>query len=36
MVNGILLGLLQSVIGKGNVTSRGNYAFHCPFCKHIP
>ena len=34
MVNGILLGLLQSVIGKGNVTSRGNYAFHCPFCKH--
>ena len=34
MVNGILLGLLQSVIGKGTVTSRGNYAFHCPFCKH--
>jgi DNA primase len=34
MVNGILLGLLQSVIGKGTVTSRGNYAFNCPFCKH--
>ena len=34
MVNGILLGLLQSVIGKGTVTSRGNYAFQCPFCKH--
>jgi DNA primase len=34
MVNGILLGLLQSVMGKGTVTSRGNYAFHCPFCKH--
>jgi DNA primase len=34
MVNGILLGLLQSVIGKGNVTSRGNYSFNCPFCNH--
>jgi DNA primase len=34
MVNGILLGLVQSVLGKGTSTSRGNYAFHCPFCKH--
>lgn len=34
MINGILLGLLQSVIGKGNATSKGNYAFHCPFCNH--
>jgi DNA primase len=31
MVDGILLGLLQSVIGKGKATSKGNYAFVCPF-----
>jgi DNA primase len=34
MVNGVLLGLVQSVLGKGNATSRGNYSFHCPFCNH--
>ena len=34
MVNGILLGLVQSVLGKGNATSKGNYAFHCPLCNH--
>jgi DNA primase len=34
MVNGVLLGLVQSVLGKGNATSRGNYSFHCPFCSH--
>lgn len=34
MVNNILLGLVESVIGKGTSTSRGNYAFHCPFCNH--
>jgi len=34
MVNGILLGLIQSVLGKGQVTSKGNYAFHCPSCNH--
>jgi transcription elongation factor Elf1 len=34
MVNGILLGLVQSVLGKGHVTSKGNYAFHCPVCNH--
>jgi hypothetical protein len=34
MINGILLGLVQSVLGKGNATSKGNYAFHCPLCNH--
>jgi len=34
MINGILLGLIQSVLGKGHVTSKGNYAFHCPSCNH--
>ena len=34
MVNGILLGLVQSVLGKGHVTSKGNYAFQCPVCNH--
>lgn len=34
MVNGILLGLVQSVLGKGHATSKGNYAFHCPSCNH--
>lgn len=34
MVNGILLGLVQSVLGKGSATSKGNYAFHCPLCNH--
>jgi transcription elongation factor Elf1 len=34
MVNGILLGLVQSVLGKGHITSKGNYAFHCPVCNH--
>jgi len=32
MVNSILVGLLDSVIGKGNPTARGNYAYQCPFC----
>lgn len=30
----MLLGLVESVLGKGSSTSRGNYAFHCPFCNH--
>lgn len=34
MVNNVLLGLLESVIGKGRPTSKGNYAFKCinPTC----
>ncbi len=34
MENAALLVLLESVLGKGHATSKGNYAFHCPFCKH--
>lgn len=34
MVNQILLGLVESVIGKSNPTARGNHAFKCPFCNH--
>ena len=30
----VLLGLVESVLDKGKHTSRGNYAFHCPFCHH--
>lgn len=25
---------MDSVLGKGKQTSRGNHAYHCPFCKH--
>jgi hypothetical protein len=32
MENAALLILLESVLGASNRTSRGNYAFHCPFC----
>lgn len=31
MVDQILLGLVQSVLGEGTPTSRGNYSFVCPF-----
>jgi hypothetical protein len=34
MENAALLILLESVLGAGNKTSRGNYAFKCPFCTH--
>ena len=34
MVNSILVGLLDSVLGKGSPTARGNYAYKCPFCEH--
>ena len=34
MVNQILLGLIESVLGKSNPTARGNHAFSCPFCHH--
>lgn len=29
-----LLGIVEVVMGKGRVTARTNYAFHCPFCYH--
>ena len=34
MVNHLLVTLVDSVLGKGKSTSRGNYAYHCSFCKH--
>ncbi len=34
MIDHILLGLVESVLGKGDVRSKGNYAFYCPKCKH--
>lgn len=34
MVNNILLGLVDTILGKGEATSKGNYAFHCPRCRH--
>ena len=34
MENAALLILLESVLGKGQKTSRGNYSFKCPFCNH--
>lgn len=30
----LVLGLLHSVLGKSKPSTKGNYAFHCPFCKH--
>jgi len=30
----ILVGLIESVMGKGRSTARSNTAFHCPFCNH--
>jgi len=34
MENTALIVLLESVLGKGHSTSKGNYAFHCPLCTH--
>ncbi len=30
----LLLGIVETVLGKGKRTSGNNYAFHCPFCNH--
>ena len=34
MINHLLVTLVDSVLGKGKSTSRGNYAYQCPLCKH--
>jgi DNA primase len=34
MLNQPLVALVNSVLGTGKSTSRGNYAYHCPFCNH--
>jgi hypothetical protein len=34
MMDTILLNTIQSVLGSGKPTARGNYSFHCPNCNH--
>lgn len=34
MVNNALVYLVDSVLGKGKSTSKGNKAYHCPSCNH--
>ena len=34
MVNELLVNLVNSVLGQGKRTSRGNIAYHCPLCHH--
>ena len=34
MVNELLINLVNSVLGVGKQTSKGNQAYHCPFCNH--
>lgn len=34
MTNQLLLSLVNSVLGQGKKTSRGNYSYNCPFCNH--
>jgi len=34
MLNQTLIALVNSVLGIGKSTSKGNYAYSCPFCKH--
>ena len=34
MVNELLVNLVNTVLGTGKRTARGNQAYHCPFCNH--
>ena len=34
MINQLLVTLVNSVLGTGKKTARGNMAYHCPYCKH--
>ena len=34
MVNELLVNIVNSVLGTGKRTARGNQAYHCPFCHH--
>ena len=34
MVNHLLVNIVNSVLGVGKSTARGNQAYHCPFCHH--
>ena len=30
----LVLGLLHNILGRSKPSTKGNHAFHCPFCKH--
>ena len=34
MINELLVNLVNSVLGQGKRTARGNQAYHCPYCEH--
>ena len=34
MINELLVNLVDSVLGTGKRTARGNKAYHCPYCNH--
>jgi hypothetical protein len=34
MINELLVNLVDSVLGVSKRTSKGNQAYHCPFCNH--
>ena len=34
MINELLVNLVNSVLGTGKRTARGNQSYHCPFCNH--
>ena len=34
MVNELLVNLVNSILGIGKRTSKGNISYHCPFCNH--
>ena len=34
MINQALVAIINSVLGSGKATSKGNHAYYCPFCKH--
>lgn len=34
MTNQLLISLVNSILGTGKPTARGNYSYHCPFCHH--
>jgi hypothetical protein len=34
MINELLVNLVDSVLGAGKRTARGNKAYHCPYCNH--
>jgi len=30
----LVLGILNNILGRSKPSTKGNHAFHCPFCKH--